>query len=187
MMMKPVRYAIGNQPQWVQPRITQNQFELRVGDDLFAVLVFPKMFGSLANAQAADGQWTFKRVGFFSPRVTVRKEGTDTDLAEFRPRWTGSEGTVQFTGGASFTWKQANFWATEYAVLDSSGETLILFRQGIPDAHLSDLFKVQASVEIRPGAQDLQELTLLVLLGWYLMILKQQDDTSATAATAAVG
>ncbi len=184
--MKPITQAIYSTPQWVQPRAMQNRFELRAGDDLFAVLEFPKVFGSLATAITEEGRWTFKRAGFFSPRVTVRSEGSETDLAVFRPKWTGNEGTLQFPGGAAYTWKTANFWATQYLWQTESGEALILYKQGIEDARLADLFKTQARVEIQPGAQGLIELPLLVLLGWYLMILKQQDD-SAVAATAAVG
>jgi len=38
-----------------------------------------------------------------------------------------------------------------------------------------------------PEARYIGELSLLVTLGWYLMIMKQQDDSTAvTASTAAV-
>ncbi len=184
--MKSITQAIYSTPQWVQPRAAQNRFELRAGEELFAVLEFPKPFGSLAVASTEEERWSFKRAGFFSPRVTVRSEGSESDLAVFRPKWTGNEGTLQFPDGAAYIWKTANFWATQYLWQKETGEPLILYKQGIEDAGLGDLFKTQARVEIQPAAQGLKELPLLVLLGWYLMILKQQDD-SAVAATAAVG
>ena len=183
--MKSITEALYSQPQWVQPRAAQNRFELRSGEDLFAEIEFPKWYGSLANAAAAGARWTFKRVGFFNPRVTVRSEGSETDLAVFRPKWTGTEGTTQLAGGAAYTWKTANFWATEYAWLDAAGEPLILYKQGIEASWLADLFKTQARVEIQPSAQGLPELALLVILGWYLIVLKQQDD--ASIAVTAVG
>jgi hypothetical protein len=182
--MKTIQEALYTQPQWVQPRASQNRFDLRSGEDLYAQLEFPKWYGSLAIATAAGQRWTFKRVGFFNPRVTVRGEGSETDLAVFQPRWTGTEGTAHITNGAAYTWKTANFWATEYVWLNTAGELLIQYRQGIEASWLADLFKTQSRVEIQPSAQALQDLSLLVSLGWYLIVLKQQDDASAvTAAT----
>ena len=182
--MKSIKEALYTQPQWVQPRASQNRFDLRSGEDLYAELEFPKWYGSLAIATSAEERWTFKRVGFFNPRVTVRSEGSETDLAVFRPKWTGSEGTTQLANGAAYTWKTANFWATEYTWLNSAGEPLILYKQGVEASWLADLFKTQARVEIQPAAQGLPELALLVILGWYLIILKQQDDASVVATTA---
>jgi hypothetical protein len=54
--------------------------------------------GSLANAGSADGDWTFKRSGFWNPRVTARVAGSDTDIAVFRPRWMGG-GTLELPDG----------------------------------------------------------------------------------------
>ncbi len=48
---------------------------------------------------------------------------------------------------------------------------------------MSDLFKTQALVEVESQAYALAELSLLVLLGWYLVILHQDDIAAASAAT----
>lgn len=169
--------------EWVQPKTFQNRYELRSGENLAATLEFPKTFGSLAIAAAADGRWTFKRVGFFSPRITIRIEGQEAELAVYHPKWTGTEGKLQFASGETYTWKVANFWATQFVWL-AGDQQLILFRPGIEDASMSDWFKTQARVEIQPEVGSLSRVSLLILLGWYLMILKQQDDTAAaTAAT----
>jgi len=55
---------------------------LRAGDDLVATLRFQR--GSLADAEAEGHHWTFKRQGFWQPRVTVRLAGSDADVAVFR-------------------------------------------------------------------------------------------------------
>lgn len=183
--MKSIKEALYTQPQWVQPRAMKNIFELRSGDDQYAEIEFPKWYGSLANAIAVEGRWTFKRVGFFNPHVTVRTEGSDQDLVIFRPKWTGTEGTAQFTGGAAYVWKTANFWATEYVWLNANGDPLVVYKQGVEASWLADIFKTQARVEIQPAAEGLRELSLLVMLGWYLIVLKQQDDASVVTITAA--
>jgi len=170
--------------EWVQPKTFQNRYELRSGENLAATLEFPKAFGSLAIAAAADGRWTFKRVGFFSTRITIRVEGQEDELAVYHPKWTGTEGKLQFSSGEIYTWKVANFWATQFVWL-AGDQQLVLFRPGVEDSSMSDWFKTQARVEIRPEASTLSHVSLLVLLGWYLMILKEQDDAAATAATTA--
>jgi hypothetical protein len=165
---------------WVQPKRMQRKFELCGGELIFATLEFQKIFGSLATAVASVGRWTFKRVGFFNPRVTVRREGEENDLAVYRPTWSGTHGAIDFGDGRLFHWKTANFWATRYTLVDGSGELLVTYHSGLKDARLGNLLKTQARVEIDPAAYDLAELPILVLLGWYLIIL-QQEDSAAVA------
>ena len=61
----------------------------------------------------------------------------------------------------------------------------MLYKQGVEASWLADIFKTQARVEIQPAAEGLRELSLLVMLGWYLIVLKQQDDASVVTITAA--
>lgn len=180
--MENLRMAIGNELEWIQPKINQRSYVLCSDETVFASLAFKKSFGSLASAEAVDGNWTFKRVGFFKARVTVRHPGEETDLAVYTPNWSGTEGNIQFTGGRSYAWKTANFWATQYQILDSLGIPILKFQSGKDHSKLPDLFKMQARVEISPAYENLPELSLLVLLGWYLMILKHDDDTTAVVA-----
>ncbi len=74
---------------------------------------------SLATAETADGTWTFKRVGFLNPRVTIRAAGSPDNLAVYQPKFWG-DGTVTFADGAAFRWQPTNFWATEWAFTGAS-------------------------------------------------------------------
>src|SRR5512133_973999 len=161
-------------PQWVQPKTFKNRFELRSGELLFATLNFESAFNTLATGTAADGMWMFKRVGFFNLHVIIQKSGEAAEVGDFRPKWTGTEGQLRMANGAQFTWKSTNFWATQYAFLSADGTQLIGFKSGIEDGGVSDWFKTQAQVKIQPAANGLNELSLLVLLGWYLTILSHQ-------------
>ena len=58
---------------------------------------------------------------------------------------------------------------------------------GAEESTWSDLFKYQALVEIDPATSRLEELPLLVSLGWYLMILHHEDASSAGAVVATMG
>ena len=85
IMMEVLHVTAGNRLSWSQPKALQRIFELREGNRLFGTLSFVKSLGSLAEASMAAGDWTFKRVGFFRPHVTVRRRGQETDLAVYQP------------------------------------------------------------------------------------------------------
>jgi hypothetical protein len=185
-MVEPLKTAPGSPLSWSQPKALQRIFELRDADRLLGTLSFLKSFGSLAEASMATGDWTFKRVGYFRPRVTVRRRGLETDLAVYEPKGWGSEGELHFAGGRIYAWKPANLWATKFNFVDNASKTLVAFRPGAEESKWSDLFKCQALVEIDPSASRLEELPLLVSVGWYLMIL-HHEDASAGAFVATMG
>lgn len=169
---------------WVQPKAIERQFELRSANRLFGNLRFESAWGTLATASSAAGNWTFKRVGFLNPRLTVRQAGATDDLALYWPKFWG-DGWLEFVGGSRFHWKATNFWRTEWGFANEQEELLFLLKPGVEKPKLSDLLKTQAVVEIQPGGHHLAELPLLLMLGWYLMILHQEDTTVIVATTAA--
>jgi len=110
---------------WAQPHAKERFFELRSGDDVIATLSWERMFGTLATTQTADRTWTFKRVGFFNPRVTVRSPGSDADIAIFKPSW-GYGGTLEVQG-KTFTWKKLDFWGNRWGFTWQDGTVLLSF------------------------------------------------------------
>jgi hypothetical protein len=177
---------VADQPlYWIQPKALVRCFELRSEDKVVATLAWETSCGSLARARASVGSWTCKRVGFLNPRVTVRESGSEVNLATFWPRWLG-DGTLEFAYGRSFRWQSTNFWGTDWMFADFDGTPLVRFLQGSRERRLSNLLKTEALVDIQPQARDLPELALLVLLGWYLAILRRDDTAAGAAAASAV-
>jgi len=175
--VRPLADAAGEELIWGQPKALKRTHELRAGDEVIATLTFQR--GSLAEAEAADGHWTFKRQGFWQPRVSVRLAGSDADIAIFSPRWTGG-GTLEPLGGKPIRFSSGNFWQTQW-VWQETEEPLIRFkgRQGI--------MRASGQVEVNPDATGRPDLSLLVLLGWYLILLHAEDSAAASsAATVAV-
>jgi hypothetical protein len=173
--MRPISGAAGEELLWVQPAAGRREHELRAGDDVVATLRFQR--GSLADAEAEGHHWTFKRQGFWQPRVTVRVAGSEADLAVFRPHWAGG-GTLELADGRTVNLHAANFWQSEW-VWQEKDQPLILFkgRHG--------LIKAKGAVEIQPGAAGRPDVALLVLLGWYLILLHADDTASSGALVAA--
>ena len=169
--MRPIAEVAGQELLWTQPSL-RREHELRAGDEVVASLRFQR--GSLADAEAADGHWTFKRQGFWSPRVTVRTAGSETDLAVFHPRWIGG-GTLEFPDGRAVRLSSANFWQSEWVWQDNEKALIrIKGRHGF--------IKANGAVEIQPEAVAYPDLAMLVLLGWYLILLHAEDSAAASSA-----
>lgn len=168
--MKPVAQLGGEELLWIQPAARKREHELRAGDDLVATLRFQR--GSLADAETDGHHWTFKRQGFWRPRVTVRVAGSEVDIAVFQPHWTGG-GVLELADGRAIRLRSANFWQSEW-VWEEKDQPLMRFkgRHGI--------VKAKGAVEIQPGAAVQPDAPLLILLGWYLILLHADDSAAAT-------
>ena len=77
-------------------------YELRREDETLARLEWQSACGSLALGECALGCWTFKRMGFFHPYVTVRPAGAPGDLATLRTERRATR--LEFADGRSFPW-----------------------------------------------------------------------------------
>ena len=177
--MQHIRDLVGHELKWFQPHTLKMEYELQDRGEPAASLRFRSSFGSLATAESADGCWTFKRVGFWATRATVRECGAEQDLAAFRnDTWT-SGGTLELPDGRSYR-ASTNFWATEYEFTTEAGEQLVKYRR------IGGLVHSSAQVDILPAAAGLAELPWLVALGWYLTVMMQMDSAAVIAATGAM-
>jgi hypothetical protein len=158
---------------WTQPRLFDRNYELRCGEDTVATLSFRSAFGSLATAETAAGVWTFKRVGFWQTRATVRAEGQPVDLAVFEHNtWSGG-GTLTFADGRSLQ-VTTNLWQSRIEFrLD---EDRVLFRY-----HTEGFLRHEASLEVLPEGEQFIELPWLLAFGWYLTVMMYQDSATSAA------
>ena len=178
--MQSIYDFVGRELKWVQPHARKMEYELNAGTELVANLRFRSAFGSLATAESADGCWTFKRVGFWATRATIRACGSDQELAAFRNNTWKSGGTLELPNGRRYP-ASSNLWATAYAFTTEAGEPLVKFHQIGGTFHLSTL------VDILPAAAFIAELPWLVTLGWYLAVMQQMDSAAVIAAVTVTG
>jgi hypothetical protein len=165
---------------WVQPARSKQAFELRASDDVVATLEFER--SSLASAETAGQKWTFKREGFWHPQVTIRVPGSDSNVAVFKPAWTGG-GSLELSEGRLLRFGAANFWHSQWDWSDVASQAPLLHFK----SH-AGLLRMEGQVDIETAAVTYPELPLLVVLGWYLLILFARDSAAAgsTAAVVAV-
>jgi hypothetical protein len=163
---------------WVQPARLNQEYELRAGEEVVGRLRFQR--SSLATGDSAYQSWTFKREGFWHPRITIRVPGSDDNVATFQPGWAGG-GTLELAPGNQLRFAAANFWHSQWDWLDPQNQPLVHFK-----SH-QGLLKVEGQVSIETAAIKSPDLPLLVVLGWYLLVLFARDAAASSAgSTAAV-
>jgi len=149
-------------------------FELRSGRETLATLRWNKPTGSLATGEAAEGRWTFKRVGFFRTRITIRTAGSEFDVAEMAAADRRKQ--LVFADGRSCRWGRVARGSRESAFFDSVDRPLVRFsaRRAHPGPRIT--------VAIEPAGAETKELSLLVLLGAYRLVLEMEDEEAAVVA-----
>lgn len=173
--MKNIAHLIDRELKWVQPHALKQEFELQVDGELAATLRLKSSFGSFATAQSADGCWTFKRVGFWQTRATVRACDSEIDIATFKNNtWKGG-GTLELADGRKYL-ANTNFWQTEWAFNTETGERVFGYK------NIGGVMHLSALVQIEPHVVSLPELPWMVMFGWYLALMLHRDSAAAAAA-----
>jgi hypothetical protein len=177
--MKRLVDLAGTEMKWEQPSAMKMEYNLYTGEseEVVSTLKFRSSFGSLATAECADGCWTFKRVGFFQTRVTVRRCDSDEEIASFRNNTWTSGGILELPDGRTYR-ASTDFWKTKIEFLSASDEPLVEYRK------IGGFFHYSAYMTIHPAAGSIAELPWMAILGWYLAILLQQDAAAITATAA---
>jgi hypothetical protein len=173
--MRKIASLAGRDLRWVQPHALKMEYELLDGDLPAATLRFRSSFGSFATAESADGRWTFKRVGFWQTRATIRAEGSDREIAAFRNATWRNGGSLELPDGRRYL-ASNNFWMTQFALTTVEGEALVSYRKVAGVLHMS------ADVTIAPPAAVVAEMPWLVAFGWYLAVMAHLDSSSVAAA-----
>jgi hypothetical protein len=175
MNMNSLVTSIGLPLQWQQPNAFKMEYELSSGEVLFATLRFRSSWGTFATAESADGCWTFKRVGFWQTRVTIHPCNSDEEIATFKNNtWSGG-GTLLFPDGRKYP-AGTNFWQTQFEFKTEDEKSLIHYQNG-------GFVRPSAQVMINENARDVPELSWMVTLGWYLIVMMHNDSAAVVVAT----
>jgi hypothetical protein len=175
--LETISSYVNQELKWRQQKMTQRSFELVADDNtVLARVAWQNILGSLATAEAEDAKWTFKRVGFWRPRVTVHNVGSDDNLAVFEPKWTGA-GSLTMDEGSRFHWKSENFWNTQWNWVNEADQTILHYKleQGF--------LKTGGKMQVGDLQVKRNQLPLLATLGWYLLILMAEDSAATMVAT----
>jgi len=171
--MRHLADVVHSELHWRQPHLFDSTYELVSGDEPVETLDFRSTFGSFATARTADRAWTFKRVGFWRTRATVREEGAPNDLAVFEHNtWSGG-GTLTMTGRLAIR-VTTNLWQSRIEFQLEDGTVLLRYRT-------EGVMRHGAELTIEPAGARMPDLPWLIAFGWYLIVMMRHD-----AATTAV-
>src|SRR5215831_5189068 len=159
---------------WEKTRERESWYVLGPPGEEWVRVRIRRRMGTLAEAQAGSQSWTFKRSGVFHPRVTVRREGSEENLALFTPSWNGT-GLLEFADGRILRWQATRSFGREWAWVTSDQK--ILMRFIAQPSRWRTLFESAIRTEKEPA--------LLAALGHYLIQL-MSNDAALLASVAAV-
>lgn len=177
--MKAIREAAGQDLQWRGKKrglFVRDEFELRSGDEVLAMLHAREKRTDWTCGEAADGRWALKSRNIGSGEIVVITElDSQAEIAVVkRGRKQGifkrDNDYLEFSDGRLLTWKKTSKWQDEWDWVDSDGRPLIYFQRG-------------HHVVIEPLALSLPEISLLVVVGWQLMKLQEEARIKGAVAT----
>ncbi len=179
--MKAIREAASQDLQWRGIKVgpfEKEEFELRSGDEVLALLHARENGTDGIWAEAADGRWALqsRNIGP-GERVVISELDSQAAIAVVKRGrthglFTRDNDSLEFSDGRIWTWQKASWWHEEWDWVDPDGRPLIHFQRG-------------HHVVLEPPALALPELSLLVILGWHLLQVREEAKKKA-AATAAV-
>ena len=167
--MKTIR-ATGKHLEWAHPDIEKPLYELRDGDDPVATL--EETSTDSAIAKTGEGAWLFRKFGYANPHVIVKREGSDTEEARFDSSET-EPGLLKLSNGRQFKW-EGHLWRAAWSWNDVSGQRMLTLKRDFAVAE-----KHEGRVEITDQGADSDHLGLLVLVGWYLVLLAAESSGDA--------
>ncbi len=152
----------------------ERHYEIHAGEELIATLSFDSPFGGGATGLLRGDSWTFKRAGFFTSRIAIRKATSEFDDAVYENRRWSRGGTLTLSGGQTYSVSFAR-WGTGLQVCTDAGETVITFGP-------AGIFGGAIDIDVKRRTPD---LPLLLLLGCYLAAVTLEESESAAAGVAA--
>ena len=164
---------------WKQVAFGAREFELCAGDDLVGRLYWPKWLSERAVARCSDGKWLIDRVGFFRDKVVVTDIDSRVRVGSFVPNWLG-DGKLSLVNGRLYRWYRTKALSNSWAFGDKNDVVLIEIHGWMR------CFKHEAEVKLRMGVTSLPEISLLILIGWYLAYMNIQDAAAVIAAACVV-
>jgi len=164
--MIPLFSAVSSGLTW--SKLPRNQgYELKRNNAVVGSLRRASFWSSNYLAETGDGQWAFRRGGFFGTGAEIVDSASQQRLATFKSDW-GGGGTLIFSDGQTFRVRCKGWWRPVWSVIAEDGQ---------PVLHLHTREK---TVEVPTGpAIPESRLCLLILFGWYRVLQAEQDAASA--------
>lgn len=161
--MRPLSEAAGQELQWQG----KEQFELRAGDEVWAILRARERTADWTIGEAADGRWALRSEHIGSGEILViTEQASQAQIAVVRHGrkhgvFARDDDYIELADGNVLAWHKMSAWRDdEWDWVDREERPLIHFRR-------------EHHVLIEPNARALPELSLLVVAGRQLIQLHE--------------
>jgi len=160
---------------WVPTAALKARYDLITSDHTTLATLDMSSWTSKANARVPEGTLFLHKAGWSGLKVAIYSGEQGPLLATYQRKWTGTSGQLLFPDGREFRWGKVNFWGTQKAWTDPSGKTAYV--------QLSvGGFSRKSSVIIHPQAAEIPELSLLLVLGLYNILIERRDAAAASSS-----
>jgi hypothetical protein len=161
--MRPLSEAAGQELQWRG----KEEFELRTGDEIWAILHARERGADWTIGETADGRWALRSEHIRSGEILViTEQDAQTQIAVVRHGrkhglFARGDDYIEFADGNIVAWHKTSAWRDdEWDWVDREERPLIHFQR-------------EHHVVIEPNARSLPELSLLVIAGGQLIQLHE--------------
>jgi hypothetical protein len=169
-----VHELIGKDIRWERTKEKGEHYHLLVDDEQVAALSWTSQWHyDKAKAETGYGSFRFERQGFWSQRIVILDENGD-ERGVYNPKWTGG-GTLELSSGDTYIWRPRGWMGNRYEWLNRDEKPLIEF------AVRHGWFKMSTELGFVATGIKPENVDLLVIFGWYLVVLATKDAAVAAA------
>ncbi len=174
-MTSSLSNLVGQELIWIPTALFKSRYDLTASDGRKLATLDMSNWNSKAHATVSGEAFFIRKENWLGLKVSIYAAEQGPLIAIYQRKWTGTSGKLVFLNGRSFQWGRINFWGTQKAWTDPAGTT--------PYVQLSVTgFSRKSNVLIHPQATNIPELSLLVVLGLYNIIVERRNAEAASSA-----
>jgi len=175
-MTLSLNQLVGQPLTWIPTATFKTRYSLVTADNTTLAALDMSSWRSKATAEVPEGSLFIQPEGWSSRKFAIYAFENGPLIARYEGKWTGTKGKLILPDGREFLWSKTNFWGNQKAWTDPSSES--------PYVQLSKGgFSRKVDVALHPQAAALPELSLLVVMGLYNILIEERKAAAAAAAT----
>lgn len=161
--MKKLHFNSTQNFTWFKPDNNKYFFELKNEEDVFASLSWNKK-SSKATVETKKNAYEFLKGGFLKPYIGVADKNNNNEIiAKIHLNQSGN-GIIEFTNGNSYRFMCADLWKNTWQWIDNKNDIIAKL---LPTNKPKKVGNTTVhNFDINP-----QELSIMIVLGWYIMKL----------------
>jgi hypothetical protein len=152
---------------WIQPKRLAPYFELCSKQSLYGTLEYSGNRTTIAIATVAEGRWRFKYTRFTLPQISISHNNKPDVETILEPGFDWSS-TLKFSDGQRLFWRPIDQRELQWGFISTSGNPILSI------SPRPRFLKLEADVHLNPVSSAHPHLPMLVLLGWFLVLLRQR-------------